>query len=67
MLITTQKTGGVVMKTNRIAAVCIIGMVFFINSLIAHAKEGEPVKLPAPQTTGGKPLMQALKERIGKD
>lgn len=29
----------------------------------AHADEGALIKLPTPQMTGGKPLMQALKER----
>ena len=31
--------------------------------LSAHAAALKPIKLPSPQTTGGKPLMQALKER----
>jgi len=31
--------------------------------LVARAEEGAAVKLPPPQTEGGMPLMQALKER----
>lgn len=42
---------------------------YFILSFVltfcagAYAQEMKPVKLPAAQTQGGKPLMQALKER----
>lgn len=32
-------------------------------TLTAYAAALKPIRLPAPQTTGGKPLMQALKER----
>ena len=35
----------------------------FIYSAAVYAKDIEPIRLPAPQTEGGKPLMQALKER----
>jgi nitroreductase len=35
----------------------------FIYSQLTYAQEAKPVKLPVPQTEGGKPLMQALKER----
>lgn len=31
--------------------------------MTAHARENELIKLPPPQTSGGKPLMQALGER----
>jgi len=31
--------------------------------IFIHAQELKPIKLPAPKTEGGKPLMQALKER----
>jgi nitroreductase len=34
-----------------------------IPAALATAQELKPVALPAPHTTGGKPLMQALKER----
>jgi nitroreductase len=34
-----------------------------LPAALATAQELKPVTLPAPQTTGGKPLMQALKER----
>jgi SagB-type dehydrogenase family enzyme len=35
----------------------------FIPAALVTAQEPKPVALLAPQTTGGKPLMQALKER----
>lgn len=35
----------------------------FVYSLAICAEELKPIKLLAPQTEGGKPLMQALKER----
>ena len=37
--------------------------ILFIHSLAICAEELKPIKLLAPQTEGGKPLMQALKER----
>jgi len=42
------------------------GMMWFFAALLATAvtaQELKPVVLPAPQTDGGRPLMQALKER----
>jgi len=41
----------------------LIGFIaaFFFSSTLVFA--GEPVKLPAPRMEGGKPLLQALKER----
>jgi SagB-type dehydrogenase family enzyme len=41
---------------------CLIAGVFTFLSL-GSAQESAAIKLPAPQMTGGKPLMQALKER----
>ena len=35
----------------------------FLTGTTATAQELEPIKLPAPQTDGGKPLMKCLKER----
>ncbi|MDE3166878.1 MAG: SagB/ThcOx family dehydrogenase [Acidobacteriota bacterium] len=38
------------------------GVVLFIPALL-HAGDVKPFDLPAPQTEGGKPLMQAIRER----
>ncbi len=40
----------------------ILALLLIPVSLVT-AQENKPVALPAPQTTGGKPLMQALNER----
>ena len=42
------------------------GLVWLLAAILATAvgaQELNPVDLPAPQTDGGRPLMQALKER----
>lgn len=36
---------------------------FFVSVLLVPAQEQKAIVLPKPQTEGGKPLMQALKER----
>ncbi|MFA5143321.1 MAG: SagB/ThcOx family dehydrogenase [Candidatus Omnitrophota bacterium] len=51
------------MKTGKFFLVVIAVMSAFIFSLVCDAGELKPIKLPPPQTEGGKPLMQALKER----
>ncbi len=38
-------------------------LVFFLGVAIAYAEEAKSIQLPQPQTDGGKPLMQVLKER----
>jgi SagB-type dehydrogenase family enzyme len=43
------------------AIICVSLVVFSIGA--APAKDSESTKLPPPHTTGGMPLMQALKER----
>jgi len=40
-----------------------IALIAFLSSSALMAQDLKPVRLPAPDTTGGKPLMQALKER----
>ena len=45
------------------AILSIVIIVTVLSAAIACAQELKPIKLPAPQTEGGKPLMQALKER----
>ena len=50
------------MKKNVFAGV-IMGLVLMTTPILSHAQDGDVIKLPAPQTTGGKPLMEALKLR----
>lgn len=45
-----------------LAASSILAILFF-NSLFSYAEDFQPIQLLPPQTEGGKPLMQALKER----
>jgi SagB-type dehydrogenase family enzyme len=42
---------------------CITGMSLFISAMLAGATDLAPIKLPAPQMTGGRPLMEVLKDR----
>jgi nitroreductase len=45
------------------ALICIVVLTFALANLsVCHATD--PVQLPSPQTEGGKPLMQALKDRM---
>jgi SagB-type dehydrogenase family enzyme len=46
-----------------IVAFLSLGLLPFLSPQFSISQEAEVIKLPAPQTTGGKPLMQALKER----
>ena len=46
-----------------IPRVLVTAAVLFIYSTAAFADELKPIKLLSPQTEGGKPLMQALKDR----
>ena len=55
--------GVIFMKTKSILLISFILSTIFICSVSVCAQEIEPIKLLAPQTEGGKPLMQALKER----
>jgi len=49
---------------NGLLRILILGLVAVaVASTLASAQELKPIKLPAPQMTGGMPLMQALKER----
>jgi SagB-type dehydrogenase family enzyme len=41
----------------------IVGLILLTNPGILSAQDGAAIKLPAPQTSGGKPLMEALKLR----
>ncbi len=42
---------------------CCLFIPIFFEISCTLAQKQEPIKLPAPQTEGGKPLMQALKNR----
>ena len=44
-------------------AVSLMVVVIFVCPMLIYAQELKPIQLPAPQTEGGKPLMQALKAR----
>ncbi len=41
----------------------LISMPFLLLGLAAFAQEFKPIELPKPDTGGGKPLMQVLKDR----
>ena len=49
------------MTKNRASFICLFLVMFLIG--IAGAEDLKPIKLPLPQIDGGKPLMQALKNR----
>ena len=50
------------MKIKKILTICLIVFVSLTNHAV-FAEELKPIPLPAPQMSGGKPLMQALAER----
>lgn len=50
------------MKTKSYVVVGLVLAVLLLTSLFSYA--ADPVPLPSPQTEGGKPLMQALKDRM---
>lgn len=43
--------------------ICITTIALFVTTALAGAEDLKPVKLPAPEMTGGRPLMQVLKDR----
>lgn len=51
------------MRMKSILSAGIVTIIVFIYSVTACAAEAGPVRLPPPGTTGGKALMQALKDR----
>lgn len=51
------------MKTKITVTLFLIFIISFVCPLSGWAEEIKTIKLPAPQTESGKPLMQALKER----
>lgn len=46
-----------------VAACLMLGLILLISPSFSSAQEADVIKLPPPQTDGGKPLMQALKLR----
>jgi SagB-type dehydrogenase family enzyme len=46
-----------------IVACLSLGLLMFLNPQLSVSQEAKVIKLPPPQTDGGKPLMQALKSR----
>lgn len=51
------------MKKGTFIITCLIFIGLVVFPSLSLAEELKPVKLPAPQTEGGKPLMQVLKAR----
>ena len=51
------------MKRKLTLSVCSVLTILFINSGVAMPQQIKPIKLLEVQTQGGKPLMQALKDR----
>jgi SagB-type dehydrogenase family enzyme len=53
-----------VLKGESLMRYIISGTIFFLASaVIVTAQELKPIQLPAPDTSGGKPIMQALQDR----
>jgi len=51
------------MKSERFCFASLISIFMLIYSVTVFAAEAKPIKLPPPNTTGGKPLMEALRDR----
>jgi SagB-type dehydrogenase family enzyme len=51
------------MRKKFIIIFCLFVTAFFFSSTLSIAEELKPIQLPKPQMDGGKPLMQALKDR----
>src|SRR5271157_700256 len=51
------------MKTSSSFSVRSLLLVLFLCPALTLGQELKPLMLPAPQTDGGRPLMQALKDR----
>lgn len=47
----------------KMIAVCVPGLISLFLSLSLHANELQPISLPQPQTNGGRPVMEVLRER----
>lgn len=51
------------MKIKLFFSVIFISIIIFLFSFLIYSQELSTIKLPPPQMSGGKPLMEALKER----
>jgi len=51
------------MRNSAIPGTCITIVILALFTTLSFARNLESIKLPPPDTKGGKPLMQALKER----
>jgi nitroreductase len=51
------------MRAKLVGSLPVTAALLFLSVIAPLAGELKPIPLPAPQTEGGKPLMQALKER----
>lgn len=51
------------MNTRLFRAMLLVLIIFFICSALVFAQDLKPIKLLAPQTKGGRPFMQVLKDR----
>jgi SagB-type dehydrogenase family enzyme len=51
------------MKTKLNLFAVVASIMLLSHSVTAFAEEAKPIQLPSPQMTGGKPMMQVLKER----
>jgi len=45
------------------AAIAVLGLLLFAGPALSSAQESKVIKLPEPQTDGGRPLMQVMKAR----
>lgn len=52
------------MKTQTMLAAAMAWTFLFTCPLVVHSKDLDTVRLPAPRMEGGKPLMNALKDRM---
>ena len=51
------------MKTRPVLVVFLLLVMFFCDSVLLYAQGMSPIQLLPPKTEGGKPLMEALKQR----
>ena len=51
------------MRAKLVGSVIVATALFWLGVAVSKAEELKPIPLPPPQTEGGKPLMQALKQR----
>jgi len=51
------------MRSRLFRSACFLWALLVVFPILAAAQELKPIELPKPQTDGGRPLMQVLKER----